>query len=54
MSVYVAWIAEATIKPGRRADFERLIVCSDLPEDMRKELEGINCAYRLPWGGFKK
>lgn len=36
------------------ADFERLIVLSDLPADMRKTLEGINCVYRLPWGGFKK
>ena len=36
------------------ANFERLIVLSDLPADMRKVLEGINCEYRLPWGGFAK
>ena len=35
------------------AEFERLVVLSDLPDDMRKVLEGINCVYRLPWGGIR-
>ncbi len=117
MSMNVTWIAEATIKPGKReefeavrndlvaatsqeegalnyewyiceegkevyiyeryadfdaavthlktfgahadrfvaaADFTLLTVLTDRPDDLREHLAGINTAFRVPWGGFKK
>ncbi|WP_136443861.1 putative quinol monooxygenase [Pacificoceanicola onchidii] len=55
--VDAAWVHLDTWAQGAEAfmdaaNFERLIVLSDLPADMRAKLEGINCVYRLPWGGI--
>lgn len=55
--VEAAWVHLDTWAKGAErfmdaANFERLVVLSDLPADMRAKLEGINCVYRLPWGGI--
>ncbi|MEM7802629.1 MAG: antibiotic biosynthesis monooxygenase [Chloroflexota bacterium] len=36
------------------AEFNLLTVLSDLPPDLRERLSGLNTAYRVPFGGFKK
>ena len=36
------------------ADFTVLTVLTDRPDDLREHLAGINTAFRVPWGGFKK